>query len=843
MYKILCVVLFLGWQHFASAQQLKGKIVDENGEPLPFATIYPKGSTDGSSSNIKGEYQLSLTPGTNQVVFQHVGYKRIVYEIEVERNETEYLEVVLSPDIIQLKELVVTGDGKDPAYYTIAQAIKLRKYHLEELKAYQCNVYIKGMQSITKKPNKVMGFKVSIDTGIVYLSESVSEFNFLAPNKIKERMISSRVSGNNRAFSYNQASEMNVNFYENVLSAEGLSERGFISPIAQSALSYYDYKLVGILEEDGYVINKIQVIPKRKGDPVFSGYIYILEDSWRIHSTDLSLGKENQIEFLDNVSIRQVYAPVDFGIWMMLSQKFTFDLSAFGFEGRGTFMAIHSNYKIEPAYPERYQTTPIETQEVEKVIKIPKRKKARESELFPNAKEVFNNAVLTIEEGSNKRDSTYWESIRPIPLTHTEIKDYAEKDSLQVVVSSKPYKDSVDQNLNKISLENILFSGYTYRNTFNGRYFGFDPVLRFLQFNTVEGLVLNTRLRWTQLRDEQLLWRIIPELRYGFASKKFYGQVNSYYYTNLKKFARINLSGGSFISQINSSEPIPYWVNSAYTLLARENYMKIYEEQFVKFGYQQEIVNGIVVSSNASYANRNALENTTEYSLLGESTHTFTSNHPENETLQNTNFEGHRALVFDVLVRLRFRQKYIDRPDQKFLIGSDYPRVNIYYKKGINALGSALNFDLLEITALHDIDFKMLGSATASVVYGNFINNSAMYFPDFKHFNGNRVLVTSFNHGNFQLLDYYRYSTNSSYLSAHYEHHFNGFITNKIPLLKKTKVQTVLTLNYLKTPALPNYYEFGVGFEHIFKFGRVDYFFSRSDTAPNAQGVRLGYGF
>ena len=63
-----------------------------------------------------------------------------------------------------------------------------------------------------------MGLKVNMNaswdtaTGIIYMSESVSKYNFKQPNKIKEEMISSLVSGNNQAFSYNQASEMFFNF-------------------------------------------------------------------------------------------------------------------------------------------------------------------------------------------------------------------------------------------------------------------------------------------------------------------------------------------------------------------------------------------------------------------------------------------------------------------------------------------------------------------------------------------------------------------------------------------------------------------------------------------------------
>ena len=100
----------------------------------------------------------------------------------------------------------------------------------------------------------------------------------------------------------------------------------------------------------------------------------------------------------------------------------------------------------------------------------------------------------------------------------------------------------------------------------------------------------------------------------------------------------------------------------------------------------------------------------------------------------------------------------------------------------------------------------------------------------------------------FQLLDYYQYSTRARYVEAHYNHHFNGFIFNKVPLLRRLKWQEVFTLNYLYTPTAGNYLELGAGIEHIFGLGRVD-FYTRLQAGSNQPslgantGLRLGLGF
>ena len=45
-------------------------------------------------------------------------------------------------------------------------------------------------------------------------------------------MVSSKVSGDNKAFSWNQAGDFDFNFYKNLLDAGELSDRGFVPPLS-----------------------------------------------------------------------------------------------------------------------------------------------------------------------------------------------------------------------------------------------------------------------------------------------------------------------------------------------------------------------------------------------------------------------------------------------------------------------------------------------------------------------------------------------------------------------------------------------------------------------------------
>src|SRR5690606_31521434 len=81
----------------------------------------------------------------------------------------------------------------------------------------------------------------STRSGILYLSETVSKLTFQKPDKMKEVIVASKVSGNDNGFSFNNAASVNFDFYENYVPFN----INVVSPIADNAFNYYRYKLEG----------------------------------------------------------------------------------------------------------------------------------------------------------------------------------------------------------------------------------------------------------------------------------------------------------------------------------------------------------------------------------------------------------------------------------------------------------------------------------------------------------------------------------------------------------------------------------------------------------------------
>ena len=876
LFRLLSVLWLLSLLPFGShAGIVKGKVTGSTNEALAFANVAVRGTATSTGTNEQGEYQLRLPAGPYQLVFQYVGYRQHLENVRVPGGDSVLtLNAKLLPEAYSLGEVVVKSSDRDPAYAIIQQAQQWRTYHRREVAAFRARIYIKSLGRLTDTPAKILGLvKIGPDIkpGIFYLSESLSDISFTQPNVVKERMISSRISGDSRGISFNRASAgRNLTFYENVLKP-GFSERGFVSPIAANAMLFYQYELVGSTQQNGVLVHKIKVIPRRRTDPVFSGFIYIVDDSWRIHSVDLNLGKEAQLDYVDGLHIEQLYAPApgNPNVWIIQSQQLRANFSGLGFKGSGYVNAIFTNYSnVVPTYPTppvAKTPPPIVKDEKEPVgqetaAQIRKRKpdlsglnrQVRKQVIKAQRDSLKNDPfasmprgeVQLVQKGVNERDSAYWDQVRPVPLTAEEQKDYHHKDSTEVIRRSRPYQDSLDHIRNKFEASNLLVGGYTHNNTFRQRSLSVQPISNILQYNTVEGIVLNAQAVFSQQTEDRRFLTVTPTVRYGFSSEQLNPSLTATWQMHPAKLKQIGLSVGRTIENFDKNSQLTPAVNSLYTLFVNRNYAKLYRRDGAEISYFTEPVNGLTLRAAVGYFDRHELYNATTRLINDVSGRAFTDNRPVSDELADTGFGRSKILTTALLLDFRPGQRYISRPDGKYNLGSKWPTFNVQGRLAIpHALGADVRYLLLQAGIRHSLSLGLLGTSNYRVSVGGFVGKQeGMTFIDYRHFSGNQTLLTG-NFSNFQLLDYYRFSTNNTYLEAHYDHHFNGFILNKIPVLRQLKWQEVASFNYLTTAQVGHYVEIGAGIEHIFKVIRVDFYTALQSGERLGTGFRLGYGF
>lgn len=783
----------------AYGAKVSGLIVDESSEPLPFVSVVSESRNYATTSNVRGQYVLELPDGVHTLTFRCIGYKTYSRTITVSGTDL-VMDVTLSPQTYQIIEATVNAGGEDPAYPIIRKAQSRRKFYKDQVSKYSCDAYIKGVAGVINAPEKILGINITLDgldssrSGIVYLSESVSTYHFQAPNKEKEIMISSKVSGTSQGFSWNSALEFKLDFYESLVPTP-ITSRDVISPIAPDAMMYYRYKLEGTYYEGSQEIYNIRIIPKLTGGPLVNGTIQIQEGSWRIHSTDLYLTKENGMEFLDTLFIKQIYVPVTDSIWMRGSQSFTFNFNVklFNVKGKGYFLGTFSDYDLAPEFPPRF----------------------------------FSGEIIKVQEESNKKSDAYWDSIRPIPLTEEETADYQLKDSLEKVRETKAYKDSVDRISNRFKPLNLLF-GYTWENSYRNISLNFSSPIRDFQFNTVEGITLEEKIRFTKsFREKKARFSAEVSVRYGFSGQRFYGKAAVQHRFNATNRMTIRAEGGRYITQYNESQPISHLANSLYTIFLEENYFKAYEKTYGQLEWGRELWNGIRLRVYTEFANRKPLinaPNLTRFYINWDSRE-FTSNNPQMPLDDTPAFTENNSFKAGLSLRLRFGQKFMSRPGLKINMESKWPQVELSYEKAIAGVaGSKPNYDFLKIGVFQEINTGILGYSEYFASYGVFVNRADIPFTDFHHFNTTRVIFAPQDElRSFWTMPYYTRSTDHMYVEVHYQHHFMGWFLGKIPGIKKLKWQEVVGFHFLWTPEHREYYEMTVGLENIFRIIRIDF--------------------
>ncbi len=832
--KLLSFAFFLLLFSIARAGRIGGQVTDEKGNPLAFASVFIKGTTTGTTANNQGYYYLDLQPGNYTVLCQYVGYTRGEKKITVGQ-DFMLLNFTLLPQQTTMKEVIVHAGAEDPAYQIIRNAIKKKKDYVQPLDSFTCEAYIKTLIKTRTLPKKIFGQKIeesdkkemgvdSIGKGIIYLSESLTKIAFKKPNKIKLEVLSGRESGSS-GFGFNFPTF--INFYNNNVTvlASQLNPRGFVSPIADGALNYYRYKYLGSFFEDGKEVNQIKVIPRRKFEPLFSGTINITEGDWRIHSLELLLTKESQLEIMDTLRIKQIHVPVTKDVWLTKDQSVYFTFNLFGIGAVGNFLNVYNKYDPNPAFKKKY----------------------------------FNNVLMAYDTAVNKKSKQYWDSVRPVQLEPEEAKNYKIKDSIyesrRDSAGTRRNIDSLKKHQGKVTVMKIFWSGFT-RSNFKPDHpatFTWQPILKDIQYNTVEGVnaTLGATVRKTWTKSRQQL-SISPHLRYGFNNTHLNAWADLVY--SKRTFIRDEdgsttgrstwaLSGGKRVSQFNKDNPITPFLNSIYTLFNRRNYMKIYENYFASLAFSKRLDNDLRINASILYEDRMPLSNTTDYAFAAkDSAKLFTPNYPFEKITQQ--FTRHQAVIAGIELQYQPGQRYIQFPNNKMPIGSKYPTFSLSYTKGIESLlGSDVNFDKWKFGVWDDINLKLRGLLKYRFSIGGFLNSKQVFIQDYQHFNGNQLFFASQYLNSFQLAPYYANSTIASfYAEGHLEHHFNGFLTNKIPLFKRLNWHLVGGSNAFYVSSTNNYVEAFGGIENIFKILRFDVVASYLNGKTGQAGVRIGFG-
>ena len=127
---------------FAQGQRtVKGKVVDQNGEPVVGAVVFIKGTTNGTATELDGSFTMSVPAGDTSVEAHCIGYKTAEYLISA---NVSNVNITIKEDVMNLEEVVVVGYGEFSRKSITSAIAKLDGDELADLPASSLNETLKG---------------------------------------------------------------------------------------------------------------------------------------------------------------------------------------------------------------------------------------------------------------------------------------------------------------------------------------------------------------------------------------------------------------------------------------------------------------------------------------------------------------------------------------------------------------------------------------------------------------------------------------------------------------------------------------------------------------------------
>ncbi len=846
----------------AAGGGLRGTIKGDDGNPLAFATIYVRQTESGAVSDPDGKYEVVLTPGKYDIVFHYLGYETQTRTIDV-GDDFITMNIVMKAQVIQLQAVTVKAGKEDPAYTIMRKAIAKAKYHTQQIDKYTAKVYIKGKGQLTDYPwwSKKALEKEGITKDRMFIQESVSEVTFTRPNKFDEKVIAVYTNGNNRNTSPN--AYVFGSLYEPEIAET-------VSPLSPRAFSYYKFTYEGTFKDRNYDVSKIKVTPRSKGDNVFEGTIYIVEDWWSIHSTELEVTKLG-IRF----HVKQIYNPIEDKAWLPVSQQFKVGGKIFGFEFVADYLATVKDYKItlNPALPlemtvidenvQQERAKEVEKKYSKKGQQLQKRledgKEVTRKELNQMVKEyekaerkeqkepeVIEETTFKVDSLAYKKDSTFWSEMRPVQLTKEEERGYIVNDSISEVQRKREEGDSLKPSRSKGFQPWDVLTGDTYK---LGKMSNFEIHFPNGGFNTVEGWNLIYRMsyyrRWSKrdslnpdARPRNSRLEITPIFRYAF-SRKVASGILRFEFRNRQH--RFTLEGGRYVHQYNSDEPIHHIVNSITTLFLEDNLMKLYERKYVDFKWRDRFSDYVTAYTQWTWSQRSELTNNTNINWVDYKEKQYTPNAPVSRELASTSFPTHNAFTAVLGIEARPWQKFRKRNGNRQRVTNSSPILTAEFRRGFGALESDISFEMMELGFRHQLKFGIRGTLDLQVKGGTFFSGRRMYFMDYKHFLGNQTpFVTTDPVGSYRLLDYYAFSTKDKFATVNAHYHLRKFLITRISYVRLMGITENLFVNYLASPTASNYVELGYGLEGILRLFRLEFAGSFQQGTYVSTGFRIG---
>jgi Family of unknown function (DUF5686)/CarboxypepD_reg-like domain len=800
----LCLFVMLPDVAFSQETIVRGKVTDANsGDPIPFVNVVFWGTSIGTTTDFDGRYEIRSETPTDSVAVSYIGYK--TRKKAIIRGQEQVLNFQLNEEVTKLQEFVFEA-GENPAYAILRKVIQNKdRNDKRKLQAYEYDTYTKieidvdnisdkfRQKKIVKKITQVLDSveRIAGDDGKpilpMFISESVSKQYYRDnPKMSMEHILKSKING------------------------VGVEDGSLVTQFIGSSFQEYNFYQ-----------NWLNIVTKDFASPIADGwrlyYDYDLTDSVFIgddfcYRLDFYPKSSQDLAFTGTIwitkneyALRQVDATVGKEANLNFIEKIRIQQELNKTES-GAWLPVNNRVLIDigeikdnmAGLLAKFYTS-------NKNFTINK----------PYEPSFYDHPIVIAEDARMDEGESYWDTIRHEPLTQTEKNVYKMIDTLQNIPVVKTYTDIIKVVINGYYETGKLFIG---------------PYVSTLAANNIEGVRLQVGFK-TNIKFSNK-WVFGGSIGYGFRDDKVKYSAFAQNILSRDPWTTVTFSTENDIGRVGLDEEN---YNGNFLFYAAQrfgNFKRGYYYNKSSFDFRREIFRGFTQRVAFRYNTFKPLFNFGYY--------------PPNDLNSLDTLETYETSEVILEARYARDELFIQHDNDRLSLGTTrWPIITLRYTRGISGiLGSDFDYNKLRLSIYKRFRFGPLGTGYATAT-GEYIFDVLPYTLLSLHIGNQSPVYATFA---FNLMDYGEF-VSDRYMSFQYQHKFEGFILNRIPLMRKLKWRLVGTANILYgglskanraiiadttpdrqealqpgflEPGRP-YVELGYGVENIFKFFRVDF--------------------
>ncbi len=740
---------------------VQGIVTDAlTGDPIPFASVIFKGTTVGTLTDNSGKYYLDTNLPATIISFSFLGYQPESRTITAGVSQT--LNISLRINSISLDEVIIKParqnykNKNNPAVELIDNVIRNKERNRQE--AYNFLQYKKyekvqfALSNISEKFKQHNPFEKfsfifdNIDTTKrvgnnilpVFIKESLSSHYYRKDPEANKDVILAEKSINLDEYLNNKGAAAYLNYlYQNINIYDNeilFLTNKFLSPIAVTAPAFYRYYIIDTLSVDNINCIRLFFEPRNKADFLFLGNLYItMDSSYAVRKIDMGINRDINIDWVQNIAITQDFEKYGENGWLLSKDEISIDFGIVK-NSLGLFGERTISYKD---------------------YKINE----------PVSQKIFKGPEKTEEINPAANNEEFWDSHRSVPLTKSEKRIYTTIDSLRQIPAFR----------RRMDLAILLTAG-----VLNLGKIEIEPFGSFYSYNPVEGSRLRFGGRTTT----------------GFSKK-------------------ITLDG--YVAYGSNDKDFKYNAGIIYSLTPRTIYQ--FPVKSISVSYQKDIIipgqelqfyqnDDIFLSFKRGVNDKMLLNNTFQIEYLNEFNNhfsftagfSFTRQLPVGNLYFNTDEYGAST---GKISYINISEPYLNlryAPNESFYQGkiyrtsfsSKYPVIQLKIAGGSKSIYNDFDYMRFQMNISRRYYISILGYTDISIEAGKILGK--VPYPLLFIHRANQTYA--YDRDSYNLMNFLEF-VSDRYVSLNVDHSFNGFILNKIPLIKKLKLREVVTCKVL----------------------------------------------